>query len=157
MCRIHTKKTLQVSGPRALLFKNHLLENLLNSPGYVENVIQLFRKNPVVGIALPPIIHISFDTMGRSWFANKEPVRALLKRLNVKVPLDDDTPVAPYGSMFWFRPKALQKLFDREWKHSDFPSDTEYADGDLPHALERAIVYVAQDAGYLAHHIISPR
>ncbi|WP_245262345.1 rhamnan synthesis F family protein [Mesorhizobium sp. WSM3626] len=157
VCRIHTKKSPQVSAAQGLLFKNHLLENLLNSPGYVANVIDLFRKNPVIGIAIAPIIHISFMTMGYSWFSNKEPVKDLLRKIDVKVPLDEDTPLAPYGSMFWFRPKALQKLFDRNWKLSDFPTEGNYRDGDLPHALERAIVYVAQDAGYLAHQIMSPR
>jgi rhamnosyltransferase len=55
--------------------------------------------------------------------------------------------------MFWFRPKALKKLFQHPWKWSDFNQEPHHVDGGLAHALERVIAYVAQDAGYATFQV----
>ncbi|MER9196493.1 hypothetical protein NKJ26_02735 [Mesorhizobium sp. M0152] len=155
ICRLHTKKTPQVPATQGIVFKNHLLKNLLHSKGYVSNVLEMFQSNPAIGIAMPPIIHIGFTTLGHAWFANKPRVIELMKQLDLTIPLDEDTPVAAYGSMFWFRPAALRKIFLHKFRWEEFPLEGQYGDGDLPHALERIFVYVAQDAGYTAQHIIT--
>ena len=123
VCRLHTKKTPQVDAARGQLFKLHMFENVLNSPGYVGNVIDMFLRHPTVGVATPPVVHISFPTLGHSWFVNKAKVAKLAADLGLKVQLDDHTPVAVYGTMFWFRPKALRPLFARKWKFSEFNAE----------------------------------
>ncbi|WP_245257340.1 rhamnan synthesis F family protein [Pseudochrobactrum sp. AO18b] len=72
------------------------------------------------------------------------------------MPLDDDTPVAPYGTMFWFRPAALKKLFAHEWKWEDFNAEPNHIDGGLAHGLERTICYVAADAKFISMQIMNP-
>lgn len=155
VCRIHTKKSPQ-DGAKGLLFKRHMFENLLGSPGYVDNILDLFAENEQLGLAFPALVHIGYPTMGHSWFSNKDNVAKLAVDLELAVPLDDNTPVAPNGGMYWFRPKALYKLFVYPWTWDDF-ADQNYEDGSLPHAIERIIAYVAIDSGYLVRHVLTSR
>lgn len=155
VCRLHTKKSPQVWAGRANMFKRHMFENLLHSPGFTSNVLDMFQDRPSVGVAVPPLIHIAYPTMGHVWFANRQRVESLAKELDLQVPLDPDTPIGAFGSMFWFRPRALRKLFAHPWHWSDFDGEPYPNDGSLGHALERLICYVAQDAGYMTQQIVS--
>ncbi|OKP70672.1 hypothetical protein BTE77_26355 [Ensifer adhaerens] len=157
VCRIHTKKSPQVAAARSNLFKRHMFENLLSSEGFVENVLDMFEEKPWLGLAVPPVVHISFPTMGGAWFSNKTRAIETAGKLGLKVKLDDHTPVAAYGTMFWFRPQALQKLFEYPWKWEEFNAEPDHSDGGLAHVLERLIAYAAQDAGYTTQQILCQR
>ncbi|MBA8904065.1 rhamnan synthesis F family protein [Phyllobacterium sp. P30BS-XVII] len=157
VCRVHTKKTPQVEAARGEFFKRHLLNNLLGSKGYVTNLLNMLVDSPWIGIAIPPIIHISFYTIGHAWYNNKSKVEEVVKTLNIHANLDDTTPVASYGTMFWFRPSALRKIFKQNWKWTDFNKEPNHADGGMAHALERVMAYVAQDSGYITQHVSSAR
>ncbi|SFS07880.1 rhamnosyltransferase [Dyella sp. OK004] len=155
VCRLHTKKTPHLASSRAGGFKRHMFENLLNSKGYTANVLDMFQDKPWIGVAVPPIIHISYGTLGHAWYANKGRAEELARQLKLNVRLDPDTPVGAFGGMYWFRPKALRKLFLHSWKWTDFDPEPYPLDGSLGHALERLITYVAQDARYTTQQIIS--
>lgn len=155
VCRLHTKKSPQVAAAQGDLFKRHLFENLLNSEGYTANVLDMFCDKPWIGVAVPPLIHISYWTMGHAWYTNRPKAEELKKLLNLKVPFDPDTPVGAFGTMFWFRPRALRKLFAYPWKWSDYNAEPHHVDGGLAHAQERLICYVAQDAGFTTQQILS--
>jgi len=155
VCRLHSKKSPQDGWSRASMFKRHLFENLLGSTAYVQNVLGMFEKEPWVGIAMPPAVHIGYPTLGHGWFLNRERAVSVAQKLGLNVPLDSETPIATYGSMFWFRPEALQQLFQHDWQWSDF-DEKQYGDGDLPHVIERLITYCAQDSGYLSRCIMTP-
>jgi rhamnosyltransferase len=131
-----------------------MLDNLLNTRGYVQNVLDMFHDNPSVGVAIPPIFHISYPTMGHSWFVNKPRAEETARLLNIDVKFDDTTPVAAYGTMFWFRPRALRKMFEHKWKWEEFNAEPDHIDGGLAHVLERLITYSAQDAGFTTQHIM---
>lgn len=156
ICRVHSKKSPQDGWSKASMFKRHLFENLLASPAYIRNVFNLFENEPWVGIAMPPVVHIGYPTLGHGWFSNRERAVTLAAQLGINVGLDVETPIATYGSMFWFRPDALKKLFEYRWTWADF-DEKHYGDGDLPHVLERLVTYCAQDAGYLSRCIMTPR
>lgn len=155
ICRLHGKKSPQDGGGVARYFKRHLYENLVNSPGYVHGILGLFEREPCLGMAFPPAIHVHYATMGHGWFTNQPRAAAVASMLGLNVLFDKSTPVAPYGGMFWFRPNALRKLFEYEWTWEDFAADTAYTDGDLPHAIERVYTYVAQDSGYYTRSVMS--
>ena len=155
VCRIHSKKSPQVASTQGSLFKRHMFENLLNSKGYVSNVIDMFHDNPWIGVALPPLIHISYWTMGHAWYDNRKKAKEVSDLLDLKVHFDPDTPIGAFGTNFWFRPRALRKLFAHEWQWTDFNQEPRHVDGGLAHALERLISYVAQDARYTTQQILS--
>jgi rhamnosyltransferase len=155
VCRLHTKKSPQVAAGRANMFKRHMFENLLNSPGYTTNVLDMFREKPWIGVAVPPLVHIGYPTMGHVWFANRDVAEIIKTGLDLKVNFDPDTPVGAFGTMFWFRPKALRKLFEHQWRWDDFNPEPHHVDGGLAHVLERLICYVAQDAGFTTQQILS--
>jgi len=156
ICRLHSKKSPQDGWSKASMFKRHLCENLLASPAYVQNVLDMFENEPWVGVAMPPVVHIGYPTLGHGWFLNRERAVALARELEFNVPLDHETPIATYGSMYWFRPESLRKLFEHNWSWNDF-DEKHYGDGDLPHVLERLITYCAQDAGFLSRCIMTPK
>lgn len=155
VCRLHTKKSPQVGRSRGVIFKKHLLENLLYSEAYVRGILKIFQDNKSVGLAYPPAIHNGYATLGHGWWANRAWVNEIHDRLALSTPLDDDTPVAPYGTMFWFRPEALRKLFEYEWKWTDFNQEPHHIDGGLAHGLERSISYVAADSGYITMQVMN--
>ncbi len=151
--KIHSKKTVQQTPNAGDFFKRQQLENLLNSPGYTANVISLFQKEPGLGLVFPPMIHIGYPTAGHAWFLNREPAQELCERLGIDVPLDDVSPLAPYGSMFIARPEALRRLTDVGWQYDEYASKTDYGDGTLAHVQERIFVYAAGELGYHARTV----
>ncbi|HEY0231053.1 MAG TPA: rhamnan synthesis F family protein [Dokdonella sp.] len=156
LCRIHSKKSLQDGSNRGNGFKHHLLDNLLGSRGYVENIFDMIEREPRVGIVVPPTVHIGYPTLGHAWFLNKPRVEALAQLLGIHVPLDIHTPIATYGSMYWFRPAALKRLFEHHWTWAQFDEEV-YGDSDLPHAIERLVTYCAQASGYATRSVFTTR
>jgi lipopolysaccharide biosynthesis protein len=156
VCRLHTKETAALGDTAGEGFRHYLLDNLLASPGYVERVIEVFG-DPSVGLAFPPAFHIGTPIIGNAWEDNRAAVEQLARSLGVTVPLDDDTPLAPYGSMFWFRPAALRGLLEKQWVWDEF--DPEKADRQpvTPDVLDRVLCYVAAGGGYLSVQIMNPR
>jgi lipopolysaccharide biosynthesis protein len=156
VCRLHTKKSPQDGVGRGLMFKKHLLENLLGSRAYVGHVLAMFQNEPYLGVAIPPVVHIGYPTLGHGWFLNKARAKDVAAALGLAVPFDVCTPLAAYGSMFWFKPAALRKIFEHQWTWADF-DEASYGDGDLPHVIERLLTYVAQDAGYMTRCVMTDR
>ncbi|MFD2881109.1 rhamnan synthesis F family protein [Paenibacillus rhizoplanae] len=59
--------------------------------------------------------------MGCEWSNNFNTTVQLADKLKLKVNMDPNKePIAPLGTMFWFRPKALATLINYEWKYEDF-------------------------------------
>lgn len=146
--KIHSKKTPQDGFNVGRHFQAQQFCNLLDSPGYTANLVALFQKEPGLGLVFPPMIHIGYPTMGRAWWANKEGVARICEELGIRVPLDDVSPLAPFGSMFVARPQALRLLVERTWTYRDFGGADAYRDGGLAHVLERMPAYAAGELGY---------
>ena len=154
ICRLHTKRSAQ-DGPRGIQFRRHLLDNLLGSPAYVRRLLQLFACEPWLGMVMPVTVHIGYPTLGHAWYTNKKRAASLAETLGITVPLDEHTPLAAYGSMYWFRPGALRRLFEHPWQIQDF-DEPRYGDGDLPHVIERLLTYCAQQDGYMTRCVMTP-
>lgn len=152
VCRLHTAKMFDVIAERKREFRRHAIDNLLSSSGYIANVLEMFRDNPWIGLATPPIAQISTATLGHAWKTTRPLVVELAQALDLRVQLDTETPLGTIGGMYWFRPKALRKLFAHPWQWTDFePSATQPG---TSHALELLVAYVAQDARYVTHQIL---
>jgi rhamnosyltransferase len=146
--KLHSKKTPQDGVNIGRHFKAQQFRNLLNRPGYTANLLALFQKEPGLGLVYPPMIHIGYPTMGRAWWANKEGAERLCDELGIRVPLDDISPLAPFGSMFIARPAALRLLVAHPWRWAQFGGAEAYRDGGFAHILERLPSYAAGELGY---------
>jgi len=158
VCFVHDKKTSQIK-PSLIgeSFSYQCFENTLGSKDYVENILDIFDKDKHIGILTPtpPNASAFYCTLGvMEWGANFEVTEKLLDDLNIKVPLDETRPpMAPLGGMFWFRPKALKALYDRNYQYEDFPMEMIETDGTMLHAIERAYPFVAQYHGYYTAYV----
>jgi rhamnosyltransferase len=154
--KIHSKMTVQQAPNAGNLFKRQQFENLLNSPGYTANVLGLFQKEAGLGLVFPPTIHIGYPTLGHAWFLNKEPTAELAEQLGIHVPLDDVSPLAPFGAMFIARPDALRLMSQVDWAYEDYAPETAHRDGSLAHVQERIVAYAAGERGYHVRTVANP-
>lgn len=155
--RLHSKRTPQVSPRVGESFKDHLFQNLVNSAGYVRNVLDYIEKEPDIGLVMPPVIHMGFGTLGHSWFNNKEQVKGHVDDMGLSVTIDSNTPVAAYGTMYWFRTDALFPMFRKEWRWEDYNPEPHHVDGGLAHVQERLIAYVVQGRRYRVMSIMTAK
>lgn len=127
-------------------------ENILGGATFVQQVMQAFAEDPYLGLLYAPDPnHADFIThVGLEWGANFACTKELAQTLKLNVPMDEKhPPMAPFGSSFWFRTKAMEPLFAKDWTYDDFPPEPfNMTDGSILHAIERIYPYVAQHAGY---------
>ena len=162
-CFAHDKKTKQLEPQlKGEDFKYKCFENILGSKEFVCNVINLFLENPKLGLLSPfePNHAEFYSNIGREWGhsgnSNYSLTCDLLSKLDIEINVDKNkAPVAPYGTMFWFRPRAFKKILEKDWKYEDFPKEPNKIDGTILHAIERIYPFVAQDAGYYSANLLN--
>lgn len=160
VCFAHDKKMghlpYEVQGRT---FSERCYRNTLRGKRFVRNVISTFQNQPRLGLLCPPPPNTSayYNTIGISdWGPNFENTKALYDRLGLSVPISrEHAPTAPYGFVFWFRPKALELLFKVGWTYEDFPEEPVQYDGSFLHAVERIVPYAAQQAGYYSAWVLN--
>ena len=160
-CFVHDKKTAQLK-PASIgaSFGFKCFENTLGSKQYVANIIQKFADNKRLGLLSPPAPNHSFFyfTLGREWGPNFDVTKKLADNLGFDVPMDENhPPVAPLGTMFWFRPAALKVLYDKNWNYEDFPQEPNSLDGSILHAIERIYPFAVQQSGYYPAFVMTDR
>lgn len=162
VCFMHDKKVAHLKWSQTgIAFSNNCYENVAATPEYVQNVIGLFSTEPRLGLASPPPPSNGeyYKVVGGSWSSpnNFQGVKKILQELNMSVPIDvNKPPVAPYGSVFWFRCDALRPLFEKGWNYEDFTEEPiGVTDGDIMHAIERVYPFVAQGQGYYSSVIFT--
>lgn len=128
----------------------NLWNNTIGTEKYIENVLNIFRENPLIGILAPPEpIGDYFESWyGDVWTVNFENTDKLAKELDLYCNLERDKQPITIGTVFWAKTCSLNKLLKKEWSYSDFPEEPMAEDGTISHAIERIFAYVAQDAGY---------
>jgi lipopolysaccharide biosynthesis protein len=161
VCFMHDKKTTQMKPyGNGESFAYKCFENNLASKEYVENIISTFEKNPRLGLLTPPPPNHGnfYQIVGTEWASNFENTASLAYRLKLNCHVYwDKEPIAPLGTMFWFRPQAMKKLFDYGWRYRDFPEEPNGFDGTILHAIERVYAFVVQDAGYYPAWVMSDK
>ena len=159
-CFMHDKKAVQTKpGSVGASFGYVCNENVCRSASHVLNILTEFEQDPYLGLLCPPFpSHGAYflNMCSGGWGPNFDNTKALLRMLKLDVPISGEkNPIAPFGSVFWFRVKALRPLFDHGWQHSDFPPEPLPADGTISHAIERVYPFVAQGAGYYPAVVMS--
>jgi len=145
---LHTKKTAHNENLGALWMK-HILKCLLSDKFYLNHIFKLFYADQKLGIVAPSLI----DDLIRfyNWGENHHLAIQLFKIIDVDIELikeENATIEFPAGTMFWFRPAALEKLLDHPFTYKNFPEEPIEPDGTIAHAIERCMYYLAQDSGY---------
>jgi rhamnosyltransferase len=153
--KIHSKKTPQDGHNVGRHFASQQFDNLLHSASHTAGVLALFQREAGLGLIYPPMIHVGYPTLGRAWWSNKPGFEALAAELGVRVPLDDVSPLAPYGSMYFARPEAVRILVEHPWRYEDFGGAEAYRDGGLAHILERMPSYAAGERGFHTRTVTS--
>lgn len=142
-------------------FSYHCFENVLGSRDYIENIITTFDENPRLGMAVPPVpCHGTyFSVVGREWQGNYTNVKQYLKEWGIHANIcDSKAPIAPLGTIFWFRSDALHLLFDKKFSYSDFPTEPiSERDGNIMHSIERIYPLATQAAGYYSCWIMNSK
>ncbi|WP_347565881.1 rhamnan synthesis F family protein [Mobiluncus mulieris] len=161
VCFMHDKKVTQLfPGSIGDGFAYKCFENMLPSREFVQNVVNKFTQEPRLGMLFPTAPNHAdyFLPYAVSWGPNYEGAKTLLEDLGIKVPLNPyKEPIAPLGTMFWFRPQALRPLFSKDWQWEDFAPEPNDIDGTLLHAVERAYGYVSQAAGFFNAWLFADR
>ncbi len=155
VCFMHDKKTKQIEPfCQGESFSYKCFENCLATKEYVENILCTFEENPRLGMLMPPPPNHGpwWNVLGSEWFCNYDNTKKLAEKLKLSCPISPDRePITPLGTMFWFRPVTLKKLFDnngKKWKYTDFPKEPNNCDGTLLHAIERIYGFAVQDSGH---------
>ncbi|HPT95404.1 MAG TPA: rhamnan synthesis F family protein [Microbacteriaceae bacterium] len=153
--KVHVRRMRKKTANARRYFRRYQFENLLDSPGYVANLLALFAKEPGLGLVFPPMMHIGYGTMGGGWASYAAPARRLFERLRITVPLDEISPLAPYGGMWIGRPEALRLLSNEGWKYREYGAAGAARFGDLARLQERTVVYAAGALGYHARTVMT--
>jgi lipopolysaccharide biosynthesis protein len=149
ICKIHGKKS--IDGGRetymGILWRRRLLFDLLGGPRAANAGIDMFVRDPSIGMIGPKVFRLPNDNYPEhlSWSANRLMTLELAERMGV--PADKFQLDFFGGTMFWVRPEALKPLRDLHLA-ADMPYENGLIDGDLPHALERALPTSVLVAGY---------
>lgn len=157
---MHTKKAPYGTSREILLWWEELSDCLL---GRFTQIKKAFASDPALGIVIPDIPSFFRCPPFPYQYYSDEEIKSLLpriwERLGCSRLLDFSSMgllVFPYGNMFWYRPKALEPLWNARWKRADIPAEPVPPNGTLLHALERLLVYVAWDQGY-GFRIVQPK
>lgn len=153
--KIHVRRMRKKTANARRYFRRYQLENLLGSPGYVANVLALFRKEPGLGLVFPPMMHIGYGTMGGAWASYAGPALELFHSLGITAPLDQISPLAPFGGMWIGRPEALDLLARQPWKYRDYGAAGARRYGDLARLQERVVSYAAGTLGYHSRTVMT--
>ena len=151
-CFVHDKKTAQINpGSVGAGFAYKCFKNTLYNKKFVNNVLDVFEKNPRLGLLAPPMPNHAdyFPLLCNEWGPNFDTTKKLAEQLNINVPMSaEKEAIAPYGTFFWFRPIAMKKLFDHDWQYEEFPPEPNNTDGTILHAVERLYPFAVQSVGY---------
>ncbi len=134
-----------------------ILSCLIDSPAYVDAVIERFSSDRYLGVLspLPPVHGEYFGSLGNEWGDAFKSVRTHLSELDLNVPLDEAIPpVARALGSFWFRPTSLSPWL-KKWKSVDKFFD-DVSCGDLAakeDATRLTLPFMAQAAGYYSSQL----
>lgn len=153
--KLHMRRAPWKTMNRLRYFRRYQFDNLLDSPGYVRNLLSLFEKEERLGVVFPPMIHVGYATMGRGWALLEPHAQRLATRLGIRVPLDTVSPLAPYGGMWVGRPAAFRALTRRRWTFADYGWKGERRYGHLAHLQERLVSASAGESGYYCRTVLT--
>lgn len=145
---LHTKKSLHDT--KLADWRRFMLDCLIGSPEICDGVLDVFTKNPKLGVVAPrifPAVHPAVK-WGENYCKTVYLARRMGVRLERAMQID-----FPAGSMFWARSAALRPILDLGLGFGAFEAEGGQIDGTTAHAIERLVFYSADRAGYRSLHV----
>ncbi len=148
VCHFYTKKSPHFYASD--LRRHYILDNLLGSLNTASAILRKFYHDKKTGVLFPPSWGLKADRLNDPWGVNRKHYLAFCHQHQFKnLPKQDsEFPVAPYGGMFWFTPKALQPLFDLDLDYTDFEAEPCYSNSPLRHILTQLLVPMVVSTGH---------
>ena len=153
VCKVHTKASnhdINLVG-----WRQYLLDNLLGNSLIINKIINEFTRNSQLGIVWPVTYpYLSFLGIDKSWGSSMSFQQnfSYAKKYFPEIELgnSDEDISFPNGSMFWFRPGALNLLNKKGIKISNFEEENQQIDGTLAHTIERLFGKITKHSGHEA-------
>ena len=112
VCKVHGKKSSDGGRKSYMgsLWRRRLLFDLLAAPGLAQSIVDMFERDPSIGMIGPRAFRLPSETYSEelSWSINKDQVLQLAEAMGV--PSDRFHLDFFGGTMFWVRPEALAPL-----------------------------------------------
>ncbi len=151
-CFLHDKKS--VGNIRdltsAVKWRKLYFDCLLYDRGYIESIVAMFESDEELGILTPPQPFENEFIYGFNdeWLIAYDASVELANRLKLGRIPQKDRDHSMLGTSFWARTQALEKLLIYPFTYDDFPEEPMKTDGQLGHAVERMIGFIAEENGY---------
>src|SRR5215207_10633955 len=141
ICKIHSKKSSHISNGKE--WQRDMLDKLLGSREAIARIKRAFDEHPDWGLIGPQghvVPHLYY------WTQNAKNVLNLAR--SAGIPTDNIEFSYVAGSMFWFRPQALNLLLNTDVITQSFDIEQGQQDATLAHAFERLFGMVANYTGF---------
>jgi len=151
-CVLHLHTKVSEESDLGESWREHLLTTLL--PGQLTGVeiVKQFHLNPELGLFVPTTPNIMRKY--QNWGDNYDAAMLLSSQLWPNRQLCVDAPLSfPVGMMFWFRPRALQRLASALNHQFQWPFEPLAWDGTSLHAIERLICHCVEAEGFRWTHL----
>lgn len=158
ICFVHDKKEKNLVDKEYVdLWRKNMWGNMLQSSVYVSNILSTFEGDSRIGlmVPLPPHQGDKGVWLKGDWGGTYELVRNLAEGIGLSADIHYEAPPITYSTVFWARTDVLRKLFSKEWEYTDFPDEPMRDYGEINHAVERILQYMADDAGYMTKITLS--
>lgn len=160
LCFIHDKKTTGGVGDSRIgdVYRRLLWDSLMGTSKRVNEILEWFKSSPLLGVVAPPApYHDSyFLCLGDPWATSLPMTQRVLDLIGVNRCLTGDDIPRALSTAFWCRTVALKKMFLHAFTYNDFPEEPLPLNGAINHGVERAISFVAEEAGFQTE-IVSER
>lgn len=138
VCKIHSKRSVyRMDGDR---IRDELLDALLGSSAVASEILKRFSNKPELGLIAAEKYLIAHTDHNMTFSGES------VSTLSTKLELDFSYDEFAAGSMFWFKPQALELILSID--ESMFEVEDGLADGTLAHGVERVICSVVKNAKY---------
>lgn len=151
-CHVHAKESVYAPS-FGIAWRTYLLDNLLQ-PEAVWATLAAFAKDQYLGCVFPAFYQPLKESMTSAgtppYSTNIEysMILELMSRMDLPGEYARNEQFFSGGTMFWYRPQALQPLLECDLRFEDFPEEPIGVGGTLAHALERVPPLVCTRRGY---------
>ncbi len=145
VCKLHSKRSPHLQNGQD--WRDQLFAALIGTPEHARTMLDQMRSRPQLGMLGPASALVTHERP-----LHQRANRRALDEIASRARLDRAALEHGFfaGSMFWFRPTALESLRQLRLADMPFPLEMGQTDGTTAHAIERLICALVVTSGYHA-------